>query len=44
MVYLLYLNKIIGEEYVMNAKTLPQVKMLNREGFIIVYKLEEGKE
>jgi len=33
--YLLALNKIIAENEVMNAKTLPQVKMPNREGFII---------
>jgi len=33
--YLLALNKIIGENEVMNAKTLPQVKMPNRDGFII---------
>jgi cytochrome c len=33
--YLLALNKIIPENEVMNAKTLPQVKMPNRDGFII---------
>src|SRR6266513_2818613 len=33
--YLLWLNKIIGENDVMDAKTLPQVKMPNRDGFII---------
>ncbi len=33
--YLLALNKIIGESEVMNAKTLPLVKMPNRDGFII---------
>jgi mono/diheme cytochrome c family protein len=33
--YLLALNKIIAENEVMNAKTLPQVNMPNREGFII---------
>ena len=32
--YLLYLNGIIGEIAEMNAKTLPQVKMPNRDGFI----------
>lgn len=32
--YLLYLNGIIGENAEMNAKTLPQVKMPNRDGFI----------
>src|SRR5437660_407122 len=33
--YLLWLNKIIGENDVMDARTLPQVKMPNRDGFII---------
>jgi cytochrome c len=32
--YLLYLNGIIGEDVSMNAQTLPDVKMPNREGFI----------
>ena len=32
--YLLYLNGIIGANDVMNAQTLPQVKMPNRDGFI----------
>jgi len=32
--YILYMNKIIGYEDVMNAKTLPLVKMPNRDGFI----------
>jgi mono/diheme cytochrome c family protein len=32
--YLLHLNGIIGENAEMNAKTLPQVKMPNRDGFI----------
>ena len=38
--YLLYLNGIIGETDEMNAKTLPAVQMLNRDGFINDY---EGK-
>jgi S-disulfanyl-L-cysteine oxidoreductase SoxD len=33
--YVLALNKIIGEDDVMDAETLPQVKMPNRENFII---------
>jgi cytochrome c len=33
--YLLNLNKIIGENDVMNAKTLPKVKLPNRDNFII---------
>jgi len=32
--YVLSLNKIIREDEAMNAKTLPQVKMPNRDGFI----------
>jgi mono/diheme cytochrome c family protein len=32
--YLLSLNGIIAEDAVMNAQTLPQVKMPNRDGFI----------
>ena len=33
--YILSLNKIIGENDVMDAKTLPKVKMPNRDNFII---------
>jgi S-disulfanyl-L-cysteine oxidoreductase SoxD len=33
--YILSLNKIIGESDVMDAMTLPAVKMPNRDGFII---------
>jgi mono/diheme cytochrome c family protein len=33
--YILYLNKIIGENEVMDAKSLPQVKMPNRDNFIV---------
>jgi mono/diheme cytochrome c family protein len=33
--YILALNKIIGETEVMNAETLPKVKMPNRDNFII---------
>jgi S-disulfanyl-L-cysteine oxidoreductase SoxD len=33
--YILALNKLIGENDEMNAKTLPRVKMPNRDGFII---------
>ena len=32
--YILALNKIIGEKDVMNAETLPKVKMPNRDGFM----------
>jgi cytochrome c len=33
--YLLVLNKVIGEGEVMNAATLPKVRMPNRDGFIV---------
>ncbi len=32
--YVLYINGIIGEDVAMNAQTLPQVKMPNRDGFV----------
>jgi cytochrome c len=32
--YVLFLNGIVGEDAVMNAQTLPLVKMPNRDGFI----------
>ena len=35
--YLLSLNGIIGETDVMNAETLPKVKMPNRDNFILVH-------
>ena len=35
--YILSLNKIIGENDVMNAETLPKVKMPNRDGFMSKY-------
>jgi len=35
--YILSLNKIIGENDVMNAETLPKVKMPNADNFIIAY-------
>jgi mono/diheme cytochrome c family protein len=38
--YILAQNKIIGEDDVMDAKTLPQVKMPNRQGFV---RFERGK-
>lgn len=41
--YLLFLNGIIGEQDVMNANTLPRVKMTNRDGFINVFE-QEGKK
>ena len=35
--YILRLNGIIGDNDVMNAETLPKVKMPNRDGFIPLY-------
>ena len=35
--YMLALNKLIGENDVMDAKTLPQVKMPNRDNFTLPY-------
>jgi S-disulfanyl-L-cysteine oxidoreductase SoxD len=35
--YILALNKIIGDDDVMNAETLPKVRMPNRDGFIQRY-------
>ena len=35
--YILARNKIIGEDEVMNAATLPKVRMPNREGFVSRY-------
>jgi len=32
--YILALNKVIGESDVMDAQSLPKVKMPNRNGFI----------
>ena len=32
--YVLFLNGIVGEDEQMNAQTLPQVKMPNRDGFL----------
>ena len=35
--YVLALNKLIGDNDVMDAKTLPRVQMPNRDGFIIKF-------
>jgi len=35
--YLLHINGIIAESEEMNARTLPQVRMPNRDNFIVVY-------
>ena len=35
--YILALNRIIGDNDVMNAEALPKVKMPNRDGFVSLY-------
>lgn len=37
--YLLYLNGLIKDTEIMNAKTLPLVKMPNRDGFVGAYRV-----
>src|SRR5262245_20855529 len=32
--YLLYLNDIVGENEILNARTLPKIRMPNRNGFV----------
>jgi len=32
--YVLYLNGIVGEKDVLNARTLPKIRMPNRDGFV----------
>jgi len=32
--YILYINEIVGEKDVLNAKTLPKIRMPNRDGFV----------
>jgi S-disulfanyl-L-cysteine oxidoreductase SoxD len=41
--YMLYLNGIVGENDVIDAKTLPQVKMPNRDGFVPDARPDVGK-
>jgi cytochrome c len=41
--YLLYLNRIIGQRDVMNATTLPKVKMPNRDNFVWTADVPEKK-
>lgn len=40
--YLLFLNGIIAEDEAMNARTLPDVRMPNRDNFILAYPLPEN--
>lgn len=39
--YLLYLNDLIAKDEIMNATSLPKVKMPNEEGFINIYELKK---
>jgi cytochrome c len=39
--YLLHLNGIIDKDKVINANTLPEIKMPNHNGFINIYKKEK---
>jgi cytochrome c len=32
--YVLWLNAIIGKDFVLDAQSLPKVRMPNREGFV----------
>jgi hypothetical protein len=32
--YLLYLNDIIGKDDILDATTLPQIRMPNRDGYV----------
>src|SRR5262249_49654278 len=41
--YLLYLNGIIGEQDVLDARTLPQIRMPNRDGFVPDARPDVGK-
>ena len=41
--YLLYVNGIVGEHDVIDARTLPQVKMPNRSGFVPDARPDAGK-
>ena len=41
--YLLHLNGIIGEQDIMDAKTLPLVKMPNRDGFVLDARPDVGR-
>ena len=41
--YLLYLNGIIGETDVLDARTLPRVRMPNRDGFVLDPRPDVGK-
>jgi cytochrome c len=41
--YLLHINGIVGEQAEMNAKSLPEVKMPNRDGFVKIWESENRR-
>ena len=41
--YVLFLNDIVGEQQVLNAKTLPRIRMPNRNGFVSDPRPDVGK-
>lgn len=41
--YLLYLNGIIAEKAILNALSLANIRMPNRDGFIDLYKMEKNQ-
>ena len=41
--YVLYLNGIVGETDIIDARTLPQVKMPNRDAFVPDPRPDAGK-
>jgi len=41
--YVLFLNDLVGEKQVLNAKTLPRVRMPNRDGFVTDPRPDVGK-
>lgn len=41
--YLLHLNGIVGEHDVLDARTLPQVRMPNRDGFVLDSRPDVGR-
>ena len=41
--YLLYMNGIIEKDEVMNARTLAEVRMPNRDGFVLAYPEREDR-
>ena len=42
--YVLYLNGIVGENQALNAKTLPKVRMPNRDGFVADPRPDVGRK